>query len=157
MSFVCLPQENYGQQFHNYGGYTGGYNSYEYPANGPAAPQTYSPYMGSMSQGVRQIDEAHVTDFDDEPPLLEELGINFDHIWEKTLSVLNPLKMTDSHIMDDTDLTGPLIFCLAFGGFLLINYSCDLNWLIQIQPRCKKVLSMITTVLTPMYFIMFYT
>lgn len=118
---AAMPQENYGQQFHNYGGYTGGYNSYEYPANGPAAPQPYSPYMGSMNQGVRQIDEAHVTDFDDEPPLLEELGINFDHISEKTLSVLNPLKMTDSHIMDDTDLTGPLIFCLAFGGFLLLH------------------------------------
>jgi len=29
-------------------------------------------------------------DYDNEPPLLEELGVNFDHIRLKTLAVLNP-------------------------------------------------------------------
>ena len=29
-------------------------------------------------------------DFENEPPLLEELGINFDHIWTKTQAVVNP-------------------------------------------------------------------
>jgi len=38
----------------------------------------------------------------------------------KTLSVLHPLKQTDSTIMQDTDLAGPLVFCLAFGGCLLL-------------------------------------
>jgi hypothetical protein len=38
----------------------------------------------------------------------------------QTLSVLNPLQQTESNIMDDTDLAGPLVFCLAFGGFLLL-------------------------------------
>ena len=33
--------------------------------------------------------------FEDEPPLLEELGINPDHILQKTLTVLNPLRSTD--------------------------------------------------------------
>lgn len=49
-----------------------------------------------------------------------ELGINFDHIKDKTLQVLNPLKRADSHIMDDTDMAGPLIFCLLFGFLLLL-------------------------------------
>jgi len=118
---TAMPQGNYGQQFSSYGGDTGGfysYNNYYQPNEGN---QFQSPYTGNMNQGIRQVDEAHGTDFDDEPPLLEELGINFDHIWEKTLSVLNPLKLTDSHIMDDTDLAGPLLFCLAFGGFLLLH------------------------------------
>lgn len=116
---TAMPQENYGQQFNSYGGDSGGFYSYNYQPNG--GNQFQSPYTGDMNQGVRQVDEAHGTGFDDEPPLLEELGINFDHIWEKTLSVLNPFKLTDSHIMDDTDLTGPLLFCLAFGGFLLLH------------------------------------
>ena len=117
--------ENYdaGQQY----GYTSG-GVYGYPAMGN--PHFSTPYAGEMSQsGVRQVDEAHGADFDYEPPLLEELGINFEHIWQKTLSVLNPLKQTDSHIMDDTDLTGPLLFCLAFGGFLLLHGKVQFGYI----------------------------
>lgn len=58
--------------------------------------------------------------FEDEPPLLEELGINFDHIWKKTLAVLNPFTNTDSSIINETDLAGPFCFCLALGGTLLL-------------------------------------
>ncbi|PIK49696.1 hypothetical protein BSL78_13428, partial [Apostichopus japonicus] len=56
--------------------------------------------------------------FEDEPPLLEELGINFEHIYQKTLSVLNPLRETDPAAIADCDLAGPLVFALAFGGSL---------------------------------------
>ncbi|NWJ00826.1 YIPF7 protein, partial [Crypturellus undulatus] len=59
-------------------------------------------------------------EFDEEPPLLEELGINFDHIWQKTLTVLNPMKPADGSIMNETDLTGPMVFCLALGATLLL-------------------------------------
>ena len=34
--------------------------------------------------------------------------------------MLNPLQHTEANIMDDTDLAGPLVFCLAFGGCLLL-------------------------------------
>jgi hypothetical protein len=57
----------------------------------------------------------------DEPPLLEELGINFDQIRLKTLAVLNPFRSTDASILHDSDLAGPLVFCLAFGCFLLVS------------------------------------
>lgn len=124
---TAIPHGNYGQQFSSYGSDPGGFYSYNYQANG--GNQFQSPYRGDMSQGIRQVDEAHGSDFDDEPPLLEELGINFDHIWEKTLSVLNPFKLTDSHIMDDTDLTGPLLFCLAFGGFLLLHGKVQFGYI----------------------------
>lgn len=119
---TTVPQENYGHQYSGqYGGSDGGF----YGGNQFQPPY----YTGNMNQGVRQVDEAHGTDFDDEPPLLEELGINFDHIWQKTLSVFNPLKATDSHIMDDTDLAGPLLFCLAFGGFLLLHGKVQFGYI----------------------------
>lgn len=59
--------------------------------------------------------------FEGEPPLLEELGINFSHIRAKSLTVLNPLRRVDERIMDDADLAGPLLFIICFGIFLLFS------------------------------------
>ena len=110
---------NGGDGFSEYGQYENTADQFQRYDNS----QFYNPqYSGNMEQKpVHQVDEAVGNDFENEPPLLEELGFNFDHIWQKTLSVLNPLKETDSHIMDDTDLAGPLLFCVAFGGFLMLH------------------------------------
>ncbi|CCJ29230.1 unnamed protein product [Pneumocystis jirovecii] len=43
------------------------------------------------------------------------------HIKGKTLAVLNPLANLDDHIMDDSDLAGPILFCLLFATFLLLS------------------------------------
>ncbi|OAD65598.1 hypothetical protein PHYBLDRAFT_92678, partial [Phycomyces blakesleeanus NRRL 1555(-)] len=59
--------------------------------------------------------------FADEPPLLEELGINFGHIKTKSLTVLNPFRRVPDTIMDDADLAGPLLFLLLFGMCLLLS------------------------------------
>ncbi|SCU97232.1 LAMI_0F09318g1_1 [Lachancea mirantina] len=59
-----------------------------------------------------------------ELPLLEELGINFGHIITKTKIVLQPMQKFSaipSDIVGDSDLAGPLIFCLLFGTFLLLG------------------------------------
>ncbi|MCD7467669.1 hypothetical protein HAX54_005221 [Datura stramonium] len=69
-----------------------------------------------------------LTGFEDEPPLLEELGINTKQIYQKTLSILNPFRVkADLH--EDADLSGPSIFLMAFalpnylpGSFILESY-----------------------------------
>lgn len=38
----------------------------------------------------------------------------------QTLTVLNPFRSPEVAALQDTDLAGPLVFCLAFGGFLLL-------------------------------------
>ena len=50
----------------------------------------------------------------------------FIHLYNylKTLSVLNPLQQADANTLRNTDLAGPLIFCLLFGGILLL-VSCN--------------------------------
>ncbi|KAG5639401.1 Protein yipf5 [Sphagnurus paluster] len=59
--------------------------------------------------------------FEGEPPLLEELGINFQHIRAKSMTVLNPLRGVDARIMDDADMAGPIIFVFCFGICLLFS------------------------------------
>ncbi|KAF1471144.1 Protein YIPF7, partial [Eudyptula minor novaehollandiae] len=81
-------------------------------------------YTGQILQPTYSPDTlshlSYTDGFDEEPPLLEELGINFEHIWQKTLTVLNPMKPADGSIMNETDLTGPMVFCLALGATLLL-------------------------------------
>ncbi|NWT68757.1 YIPF7 protein, partial [Prunella himalayana] len=97
------------------------------PAGGAFVPSDMLPsppsYSGQILQPAHSPDTpqlGYVDGFDEEPPLLEELGINFEHIWQKTLTVLNPMKPADGSIMNETDLTGPMVFCLALGATLLM-------------------------------------
>ena len=62
-----------------------------------------------------------VPNFDHEPPLLEELGVNPKKIYLKTITVLNPMKAVDESIMDDADLAGPLTFVAMLGTCLLLR------------------------------------
>lgn len=74
---------------------------------------------GELSRGI--LAAFGVSGYPGEPPLLQELGINFDHIKGKTLTVLNPLKRDiNPDIMTDSDLAGPIIFVLIFGTLLLL-------------------------------------
>ncbi|XP_076045205.1 protein YIPF5-like isoform X1 [Oratosquilla oratoria] len=83
-------------------------------------PAMFTPGPSMMTPGPPESAPTGDT-LEDEPPLLEELGINPDAIVQKTLTVLNPMRQTDPNILQDTDLAGPLAFCLAFGSFLLLS------------------------------------
>ncbi|KAJ2356690.1 hypothetical protein GGF43_001912 [Coemansia sp. RSA 2618] len=67
--------------------------------------------------------------FPNEAPLLEELGINFQHIKSKTLAVLNPFKPLDTKIYDDSDMAGPLLFILVLGTFLLLSGKSQFGYI----------------------------
>ena len=58
----------------------------------------------------------------DEPPILEELGINFAHIVAKTKAVLLPRRSKlSAEVVNDSDFAGPILFCLVLGTLLLFN------------------------------------
>ncbi|XP_059208908.1 protein YIPF7-like isoform X1 [Centropristis striata] len=113
-------------------GHTGAYYDPTSPVYYDTAAQTF--VSGDLDPSVEQQHTGNfyqpampsetgstVTDsLEEEPPLLEELGINFDHIWQKTLTVLNPFKPADGSIMNETDLTGPILFCVALGVTLMM-------------------------------------
>ncbi|KAI9895030.1 MAG: hypothetical protein M1814_000254 [Vezdaea aestivalis] len=111
--------QNYGSNYTsggNYGtqaGFGGG------PAFGAAGVSGRMGEQGGLRSGW--LAAFGTEGYDGEPPLLEELGVNFNHIRQKTLVVLNPLARIDQHIMDDADLAGPILFFLLFGTFLLFS------------------------------------
>lgn len=101
----------------------------------PVPPEMFlsSDYGGQLFQPASNLhyysQSSSVDSFDEEPPLLEELGINFDHIWQKTLTVLNPMKPADGSIMNETDLTGPILFCVALGATLLMAGKAQFGYI----------------------------
>jgi len=120
---------NYGQQqgggANAYGGfYDGGYGQVAAVSAQQPTFMTPAPVADDAFGGQVGADE-----FADEPPLLEELGINVGHIAQKTLAVLNPFRATPAEAAGDGDLAGPLVFCLAFGSLLLLSGKVHFNYI----------------------------
>ncbi|XP_003389583.1 PREDICTED: protein YIPF5 homolog [Amphimedon queenslandica] len=136
------PTQQYSNQYYTDGSQSNYYSQEQYSGGmGYTVPESegermeVDPYppagqplpagsMGLMSQGggggAYDSQGGH-SGFEEDPPLLEELGIDFSVIKENTLSVLNPLQQADAVALRNTDLAGPLIFCLLFGGTLLLS------------------------------------
>eukprot|EP00180_Rhodochaete_pulchella_P002775 Plantae.Rhodophyta-Rhodochaete_pulchella.ctg433.p2 GENE.Plantae.Rhodophyta-Rhodochaete_pulchella.ctg433~~Plantae.Rhodophyta-Rhodochaete_pulchella.ctg433.p2 ORF type:complete len:235 (+),score=26.57 Plantae.Rhodophyta-Rhodochaete_pulchella.ctg433:45-707(+) len=107
--------------------------SYEYSQNVGPVPTAGGFYQSSFAQpdptqqgygggyfAQPQQGPPPPTNFEDEPPLLEELGINVDHIIAKAKAVLNPFSKFEASFADEADMSGPLSFGLLL-GLLLIN------------------------------------
>ncbi|RAL37067.1 unnamed protein product [Cuscuta campestris] len=86
------------------------------------------------------------TGFEDEPPLLEELGINTKQIYQKTLSILNPFRVK-AYLHEDADLSGPFLFLMAFGLFQLLagklHFGIILGWVIVASSFLYVVFNML--------------
>ncbi|WKY10590.1 hypothetical protein Q1695_002726 [Nippostrongylus brasiliensis] len=112
-------QTDYNQQYNQSSN-----NQNYYQQQNPYAQQSQGYYGGQMfvpSAPIGASVAADGEDYENEPPLLEELGINFSHIKEKTLAVLNPTGAASPEVIEDQDLAGPLAFCLLFGFALLLH------------------------------------
>lgn len=87
--------------------------------------------------------------YEGEPALLEELGVNFDHIRSKTLAVLNPLAHIDQHLMDDSDLAGPILFFFLFGTFLLFSGKVHFGFIYGLALLGSVSLHIILSLMSP--------
>jgi len=68
------------------------------------------------------------SDFNDELPLLEELGISPEHIKMKIKCVMMFGKV-DKNILDDGDMGGPFLFLILFGASLLLRGKVQFGYL----------------------------
>ncbi|KAL1840998.1 hypothetical protein VTJ49DRAFT_7552 [Mycothermus thermophilus] len=111
------------QASYGYGGpSSGAYGSSAPFTSGYGDPSDVSGRLGEQG-GLRTgwLAAFSTEGYPGEPPLLEELGVNVGHIRQKTVAVLNPLSRPDQHLMDDSDLAGPIFFFLLYGTFLLLS------------------------------------
>lgn len=77
-------------------------------------------YTGTFSSS--KSDSTHC-DLEEEPPLLEELGISPTRIFEKSLAVLNPFRTDrtfDVSLLHETEFAGPAALCILLGSCLLL-------------------------------------
>jgi len=87
--------------------------------------------IGSGGGGMHRSNSLGQMSFDDEPPLLEELGIDIGKIFQRTISVLNPItkvtvemlssKTQDGREVPDSDMAGPLLVALLLGACMLLQ------------------------------------
>ena len=110
-----------GQYTDNVGGnFSANKQSYSYYDPTTAQQDTYDAYSG-VGAPPRPVGQNEFEE--EEPPLLEELGIFPDRIMGKTLMVLNPFQnqnSVDANILCETDLAGPAAFCVLLGSCLLL-------------------------------------
>ena len=112
------------------------YNSTNSQLNHPALASSSSSQsgssslFGSMDSASSLASSSSSSSFDDDLPLLEELGINPKEILQRTLLVSLPFPLpasltsspsSASSASSDSDLAGPFCFCLALGALLLLN------------------------------------
>ena len=117
------PQNSYGQSY-------GGVSSYNMP---DSAQNNHQYGMGTMGGSLGGGLSNSI--YDDEPPLLEELGIRPSHIVSKTKAVLYVHKVVGGDILDDTDLAGPLLFCLGLGNEHYSLSKFFLTYILSLPPR----------------------
>ncbi|CAI2374164.1 unnamed protein product [Moneuplotes crassus] len=86
----------------------------QYDPNQLAPPEKSGYGFGGNSM------EGQVNDYLNEPPLLEDLGINPKQIMRKVLSVIS-LKKINREIVEDADLAGPILIAIIFGTLLLLR------------------------------------
>ena len=120
--YTYEPNQQQQQQspFYDSTFYTNQQPQFYNPLQAQQQPTDFFIPSSSSQQTGTGSDAQNATNFEQEPPLLEELGINFHHIYRKTICVLNPFAKPHETIIHDTDLAGPLVFCVAYGFSLLL-------------------------------------
>ncbi|KAF1987271.1 putative Golgi membrane protein [Aulographum hederae CBS 113979] len=148
-NYPSQPVSGHSTPFQAYSGNIGGgatANAYNNPGFGAGI----SGRMGEQG-GLRTgwLAAFGTEGYDTEPPLLEELGVNFGHIKTKTLVVLNPFARIDQHIMDDSDLAGPILFFLLFGTFLLFSGKVHFGYIYGLALLGSTSLHTILSLMSP--------
>lgn len=132
-------------------------------ANPSPAPHVFDPSSVTSDQtksnAMTPIDQE---DYDNEPPLLEELGVNFPQIYSKSQAVLFPLgkhaKSLESGFIDnDADLAGPLAFALGLGGEMLLSGKLNFGYVYGLSLSGCLAMTLLLNLLNPNGAVSFWT
>ncbi|KAL9187026.1 hypothetical protein ACHAXT_010746 [Thalassiosira profunda] len=154
------------------GGMTGGMSgAMGGPIGGaPAAPTAAAPtphvFDPNAAAAKKKADDNALhsveEDYDNEPPLLEELGVNFPHIYSKSRAVLFPFGkhargLESGDIENDADLAGPLAFALGLGGELLLSGKLHFGYVYGFGVSGSVAMTLLMNLLNPHGAVSFWT
>merc|ERR1719247_2419331 len=113
------------------GGYStgGGFTQNTGYGNDSGFQSFQTPASGGFQSNYGNVGPNTGVDYDNEPPILEELGINLDHIKRKTISVLHPAKHLEADMIDDADMAGPIANCMLLGITLLLRAKLQFGYI----------------------------
>ncbi|MDA9098440.1 YIP1 family protein [bacterium] len=105
-------------------------------ASTSTTPQQSAGWGSSMSSGMGFSDPGPSFTgndrLEDEPPLLEELGIDPSQIVRRTCAMLNPMRRAPVEQGSDDDVAGPLLFAFLMGAAHLMrgrmHFGYILGW-----------------------------
>jgi hypothetical protein len=129
----------------------------------PAATPSY--FTPTMNMTTSSSTSSFQEDMENEPPLLEELGINLQQIFMKTKAVVIPFRrlagntalMDPSLIVEDADLAGPLVFALALGFELLLGLEVEFGAIYGFGLAGCVSMTLILNLMSPTQAVSFWT
>lgn len=124
ISIIFTEFQNFESPSYNNAGSNYAYSPSEYYSPSPYSPNIFTPTFDATDSTYYKDHPAN--QFEDEPPLLEELEIYPQRIMEKSLAVLNPfhtrgLADDAEYLFKENDLAGPIAFYLALAFCLFIS------------------------------------
>jgi len=117
----------------------------------------FMPNMAAASQS-QQTDgnnNGKFVNFDDEPPLLEELGIHAPHIMMKTKAVVLPFgrfggdQVDPATIVKEADLIGPIAFALTLGAEMVVSGKLQFGYIYGFGMFGCCAMTLIVNLLSP--------
>ena len=122
--------------------------------NAMLAKAAMSAASKAANDSIGPADQRYFEDYENEPPLLEELGVNFPHIYSKSRAVLFPIgkhakSLESGFIENDADLAGPLAFALGLGGELLLSGKLHFGYVYGFGMSGCAAMTLLLNLLSP--------
>ena len=166
-SHAPLPYSSSLEMIHN-NAYPNG-NTYNSGEN-LTGTMTSNPYASGSYNNFFQVNSSNTArssnttnyytdeDFSNEPPLLEELGINLGHITAKSLAVLLPMSrryakssevLNSQTIEESPDLAGPLAFAVLLASELLLAGKIHFAYIYSLSLFSCIAMTLLLNLLSP--------
>jgi hypothetical protein len=129
-------------------------------SSNPYQSGSYTNFFQTNTNSARSTNTNFYNDDDymNEPPLLEELGINLSHITSKSLAVLLPMSrryakssdVLNSHTIEESpDLAGPLAFAILLGSELLLAGKIQFAYIYSLSLFSCIAMTLLLNLLSP--------
>lgn len=127
------------------------------------AMPSFSMFMPSASTQQQQQDGSMYPSLEDEAPLLEELGINIQHILLKIKAVVFPFshfggeQIDPSVICQDGDLPGPIFLLLLLGGEMVLTGKLQFSFIYVYALFGCILMTLVVNLISPSDSVSFWT